>query len=291
MIIFSIIFAIMVGNICISPTNFSDKVDNLTIFYIALVGLFILCKVYFFTKPRLSLQIISSSAKKYKTASIVIAFICTIFGVVTFFTSPQTAELPLVSLIHSVGIFASGLSLLALTTLSCKGAFRNQLASSIGTVPVLWLVFEIILIFKNQLSNPHMSEYILPITMFACTAMAIYHFTTAFCVVNNFNSFKEYYILSIFVCVTFLYATLNGLVSTSDIDPVTAIGSCFIFNAFMLPYYIVPNQKELSKIPEVIEDKSTTEESEPFLKTVKKTKIKFIEKKPKTPKNIDKTDD
>lgn len=237
MIIISLILAIIIGNLCSNPSNIIDSVSNITFFYITGLILLIVTRIYFFKKTRIDIRTVAKSAKHFKFFSIGVAFACTLLGFFDLYNILDTDPSTLV-LIGTSGVMISGFSLLALTVLVSKGKFRNQLASSIGTIPILWMVYEVMMIFKNNLSNPHVSEYVFALLTYVFTSIAIYYFTSSFCVADKTNYFKEFYVLSVFVCISYASASFFGHTSSADISPMLSISTCGLLNIFMLPYYI-----------------------------------------------------
>lgn len=239
MIFITVILACIIGNLCARPMNLFDSFDNLSFFFIISLILYVVCRVYFMFQARINLETVATSAKHLKLISISASFVATVFGFIYFL---QYGAGVLLDIISSLGLFLSGLSFLAITVLMNKGRIQNQLISNLGTVPIIWMVFEIILIFKNNLSNPSISEYILIIALYASTSMMLYYFTSAFCIVDKTNLFKEYFNISIFMTIAYIVAHFSGYVTSSSINVASVISACGIFNLFVAPYYITANK-------------------------------------------------
>lgn len=249
MIIAAIVLGIIIGNLCVDSANMVNATEHLNIFYVVCIGLLIISTAYFSKSARLSIKSIAKSSKRFKILLIAVAFIFTVIGLINFSKiidiDPSTF-----TLISSGGMLASGFSLLFVIVLTNRGKFQNQLAASISTIPILWLVFELIVIFKDNLSNPYISEYILAIFLYISTALAIYYFSSAFCVADKTNRFKEFYVVSIFVCVVYAVANKAGYVSSEGILVSSMLRACGLLNLFMLPFYItgIPLAKKLTSM-------------------------------------------
>ncbi|MFI3228212.1 MAG: hypothetical protein R3Y09_12525 [Clostridia bacterium] len=257
MIIVAIILGIIIGNLCVGSVNTASS-DHLEMFYVLCVGIVFVAHAYFFKSSRLTLKTIAKSSKRFRLISVAVAFIFTVFSFIEF-TKIMDTDPSTFTLLSSAGMLASGFALLFVVALTNRGKFQNQLAASISTIPILWLVFELIVIFKDNLSNPHINEYILAIFIYTTTSLALYYFSSAFCVSDKTNHFKEYYVLSVFVCVVYAVANKAGYSSSEDIVISTTIGSCAMFNAFMFPFYLPTKPINLKKIFGKTDDSETEE--------------------------------
>lgn len=249
MIIVSIVLAFFIGSICTKDANFVENMSNITLFYISCIALLLVSKIYFFKQTRINLHTISKSANRFKVISIIASAGLCILGVLNL-AGVFSDNMTNLNTIGFIFMLASGFSMLFVTVLTLGKKIRNQIASSIGTTPILWLVYELVLIFKENLSNPHISEYIFAIMIYIATSLAVYQFTSAFCVVDRKNSFKEYYNLSVFVNIVYIIASFNGLISTSSIILINTLSGCALINLFMLPYYMTFKNKDEEKLIE-----------------------------------------
>lgn len=237
MIIFALILAVIVGNLCVSSNAILGFSSNINLFYAACVALFVVCRIYYFKQKRVSIQTVAFSSRIFKYFLIAVAFVLCVFGMLNF-QENYKASSDIFSTLSCFGMLASGFATLVIALLAGKHRIRNQLAAMVGTVPILWLIYELILIFKGSLSNPHIEQYVFAVLTYIATSIAFYYFTSAFCVTDKTNLFKEFYMLSIFVNVVYLVATSKGFVSSDIISTKMIIGSCLTINIFMLPYYI-----------------------------------------------------
>ncbi len=243
MIFITVILACIVGNLCSRQMNLFS-VDNITLFFILSAILYVSSRIYFLFQARINLETIATSAKHLKLISLIASFITSVFGFIYFVQYSTTSWIDILS---SVGLLLSGLCFISITALLNRGRIQNQLIANLGTMPIIWMVYEIILIFKNNLSNPNISEYILIIALYASTSMMLYYFTSAFCVVDKTNLFKEYFNLSVFMTIVYMVAHFSGYVTSSSINTTSVISSCAMFNLFVAPYYITAKKSAVKQ--------------------------------------------
>lgn len=274
MIFISVATAIFSGILISNASNVFEGISNLTLFYILSLAIFFVSRIVLFKKSRISILTVSKTSKMFKGFLVGLSFALTVYG---FIDLTKNINSTLLEFISSFGILISGVALFTLCFLSNKNRIRNQIATNISTLPIVWLVYEIILIFKNNLSNPNISEYIFPILLYASTSVAFYYYSCAFCVVSKKNLFKEHFNVSIFILIGYAIASFNGHITSFDIDLFVIFATCSILNLFMFPFYLTELKTESEILDEGIDFDENDPEPVDFLGGLEKNAIKTSE--------------
>lgn len=186
--IFMMIAGVLSGVIYFS-SDFFPEISNLNIFYA--ITLFIII-ISFVKYPKVLKfeQVFNNISKEVALASsFLIAFVGFVHIYVLYASGGNYYDfiLPVLAEISAYSLLAIYVSI------KKEKIYGNNFLS----VPVFWVIFELIFIFRDSSVNPNLTEFVLELLVLASCSMVLLQFAKAFCTQKRKIFFKP----SFYICV------------------------------------------------------------------------------------------
>lgn len=103
--------------------------------------------------------------------------------------------------------------------------------------PILWIMLELVVNFKNNLINPKISEFILILFLLMSVAMSNYYLARIYCRQQEKNYFLANCQMSVFLSVTIITTFVINKPSDNMHD-LLILSACITNQIFLIQYYI-----------------------------------------------------
>ena len=215
-------------------------IDSLSIYY-AITAIFLVFLVLKTKNKNYHTKFLNST-KFTKSLGISAAFILVICSFVYLFELLKTPK-DMIDLLVPASMFISGFMLLILTIAIDKTRSFTQNIDTLTVIPVIGLLVQLIIIFRSNLINPNISEFILMIFSLMSISLCMYYFSAIFCCENKKNYFDASFLLSLFIILSyFTTISIAALNNNGDFEHIIysfkIFVLCFPILLFLSQYYL-----------------------------------------------------
>lgn len=190
-------------------------------------------------RSKLKRRIILQS--KFKQLGTIGAGLCVAVGIIYLLTTLLNSPTAL-DLVSPIATLLSGFSILLATITYQKDIAITKNLVMLTVVPIYWLVLEIVFIFKENLVNPIITDYIIMMFAAMATALAYYYFVGLFCSTRPRNFFTPALMFSVYLTIALLTATVIMFFTKSQptdiiLEHFRIYVSCLSVQVFLMQYY------------------------------------------------------